>query len=65
MQRHETDAVSLTFGLIFLVLGIVFLTGSVNPFDFVSVWALPAGLLATGLVLAAAALTRYRNHREP
>ncbi|HWC14102.1 MAG TPA: hypothetical protein VG929_05860 [Actinomycetota bacterium] len=65
MQRHDTDAVSLTFGVIFLVLGIVFLTGSVNPFDFVSVWALPAGLLATGLVLAAAALTRYRNHREP
>ena len=65
VQRHETDAVSFTFGLIFLILGIVFLSGSVNPFDFVSVWALPAGLLAIGLVLAALALTRYRNNREP
>lgn len=64
MQRHETDAVSLVCGVIFTVIGVLFLSGRVDAFDFVSVWALPAALLATGLVLAAVALTRYRRRQR-
>ena len=61
MQRHETDAVSLTCGVIFLVIGVLFLSGEVDAFDFVADWALPAALLAIGLVLGAVALGRYRR----
>lgn len=64
MQRHDTDAVSLAFGAIFLIVGVVFLTGSVSAFEFVSIWALPTTLLATGLVLAAVAIVRYRRNRQ-
>lgn len=63
MQRHETDAISLACGGIFLMIGVVFLTGRVDAFDFVSVWGLPAVLLATGIVLGAVALTRHRRAR--
>jgi uncharacterized membrane protein HdeD (DUF308 family) len=64
VQRHETDAVSLAFGVILLAIGLVFVSGSVNASDFVSLWALPSALLATGIVLAAVALTRYRRNRQ-
>lgn len=63
MKRHETDAISLACGGIFLVIGVVFLTGRMDAFDFVSVWALPAALLGTGIVLGAVALTRHRRER--
>lgn len=61
MQRHETDAISFAFGVIFVVVGGLFVTGEVDAFDFVSIWALPGALLATGSVLAAAALSHHRR----
>lgn len=64
MKRHETDAISLACGGILLVIGVVFLSGRVNAFDFVSIWALPVALLATGIVLGAVALTRHRRVRD-
>ena len=65
MKKHETDVVSLAFGVILMVTGSMFGSGRVNAFDFVSVWALPGALLATGIVLAAVAVTRYRRGRKP
>lgn len=61
MKRHETDAISLVCGLIFVVVGGLFLSGRVDAFDFLSVWALPFALLAVGLVMGAIALTRHRK----
>lgn len=61
MQRHEADFVSLAFGAIFVTLGIAFLSGRVDAFDFVSLWALPIALVAIGLVLAAFAVARHRR----
>ena len=64
VRRHETDAISLACGGIFLAIGVVFLTGRVDAFDFVSLWALPGALLGTGIVLGAIALTRHRRARD-
>lgn len=64
MQRHDMDVVSLAFAAIFITIGAIFLTGTIDAGEFVSVWALPAGLLATGLVLGGVALARYRRHSE-
>ena len=61
MQRHETDPISLAFAVIFLTIGGAFLFGDVDAFEFVSVWALPAVLLATGILLGAVALGRHRK----
>lgn len=61
MQRHETDPLSLAFAFIFLTIGGAFLFGDIDAFEFVSVWALPAVLLATGIVLGAVALNRHRK----
>lgn len=61
MQRHETDPLSLAFGIIFAAIGGAFLFGDLDAFEFVSVWALPAVLLATGIVLAAVAIARHRK----
>lgn len=65
MKRHETDLFSLAVGVILLITGLLFVSGRVDAADLVSVWALPAGLLATGIVLAALALTRFRRGRQP
>lgn len=64
MQRHDTDAVSLAFGLIFVTIGGAFLTGRIDAFDFVRTWALPVLLVATGVVLGAVAVSRHRRSKE-
>jgi hypothetical protein len=56
---------SLVFGVILMITGLLFVSGRVDAADFVSVWALPAALLATGIVLATVALTRYRRRQQP
>jgi hypothetical protein len=61
VQRHETDPLALAFGAIFVAIGGAFLFGDVDAFEFVSVWALPAVLFATGIVLGAVALARHRT----
>ena len=63
MHRHETDAISLAFGIIFVIVGGLFVSGRVDGFDFVSIWALPGALFAIGLVLASVALSRHRGRR--
>jgi cytochrome c-type biogenesis protein CcmH/NrfF len=64
MTRHETDVVSLGFAIVFIGIGASFLTGTVNVTRFLAVWALPMGFLATGIILGAAALTRYHRRQE-
>lgn len=61
MGRHETDFLSLTCAVLFLSIGILFLTGEVDPAEFVRVWALPIALLGAGLVLGALGLARHRR----
>jgi hypothetical protein len=61
MGRHETDFLSLTFAVFFLSIGGLFLTGEVDPAEFVRVWALPIALLGAGLVLGALGLARHRR----
>lgn len=61
MVRHETDFLSLTFAVLFLSIGILFLTGEIDPAEFVRVWAFPVVLLGAGLVLGALGLARHRR----
>lgn len=64
MGRHETDFLSLTFAVLFLSIGILFLTGEVDPTEFLRLWALPVALLGAGLVMAALGLARHRRLRR-
>src|SRR3712207_4273442 len=64
MDKHETDFLSLTFAVMFLAIGVLFLTGEVDPAEFVRVWALPVALLGGGLVLGALGLARHRRLRS-
>ena len=61
MGRHDTDILSLTCAVIYLSIGILFLTGDVDPAEFLRVWALPIALLGAGLVLGALGLSRHRR----
>lgn len=61
MGRHETDFLSLTFAVLFLSVGVLFLTDEVDPAEFVRLWALPVVLLSAGLVLGALGLARHRR----
>lgn len=61
MGRHETDFLSLTFAVLFLAIGVLFVTGEVDPAEFIRVWALPVALLGAGLVLGALGVTRHRR----
>jgi hypothetical protein len=61
VQRHETDPLSLALGLVFVAIAGAFLFGDVDAFEFVTVWALPTLLFATGVVLGALAIGRHRR----
>ena len=63
MKRHDTDFVSAIAGLLFVFLGAILLGGRVEADDFSALWALPASLIAIGLVVAAAAANRYKSVR--
>lgn len=61
MDRHQTDLLSMTFALIFMAIGILFLTGRVDAGDFVRMWALPIVLVSAGLVMGAFGLARHQR----
>ncbi len=63
MDRHRTDVVSLSFGLIFALLGAAFASGRIDGGEFIRLWALPSLLIAAGIVLAAVAAARYQRTR--
>lgn len=64
MGRHRTDAISLSFGLIFTLFGAVFASGRIDGGDFIRVWALPVVLIGAGVVLGAVAVARYERARS-
>jgi drug/metabolite transporter (DMT)-like permease len=64
VKRHSTDFVSAIAGLLFVFLGAVMLGGRVEVDDFSGAWALPALLIAVGLVVAAAAANRHKSVRD-
>ena len=64
MGRHPTDVVSLSFGLIFTLLGAAFASGGIDGGEFIRVWALPSLLIAAGVVLAAIAVARHQRIKE-
>lgn len=64
MGRHPTDLISLSSGMIFTLLGVVFSTGRVDAGDFLRIWALPVVMIGAGLVLAAVAVARYQRARS-
>ncbi|HEY7874901.1 MAG TPA: hypothetical protein VIG64_07235 [Actinomycetota bacterium] len=63
MGRHDTDFVSAIAGILFLVIGGVLAGGRVEADDFSAMWALPAVLIAVGLVVAAVAANRFKSGR--
>jgi peptidoglycan/LPS O-acetylase OafA/YrhL len=65
VKRHDTDFVSAIAGLLFVFLGAILVGGRVEADDFSAAWALPAVLIAIGLVVAAAAANRHRALRSP
>ena len=58
MRRHPVDLISLAFGLIFLAVGTVFVTGRVDAADLGTGWIAPGALLAAGVLLGAMVLNR-------
>lgn len=64
MGRHPADVISLSFGLIFMLLGIVFSSGQIDAGDFLRVWAVPVVMIGAGVVLAAVAVARYQRGRS-
>ena len=64
MGRHPSDLISLSFGLIFTLLGVVFSLGKIDAGDFLRVWALPVVMIGAGVVLAAVAVARYQRARS-
>lgn len=66
MQRHETDGVSLVWGLIFLVIAAVSLTGFTVDVSIDPRWVFPLAMVALGgvaLVISMSRLGRRNGER--
>ena len=63
MGRHPTDVISLSFGIIFTLLGAAFASGGIDGGEFIRVWALPSLMIAAGVILAAMAIARHQRIR--
>lgn len=64
MRRHDLDGLSLGAGLLFLALGIAFLTGRVDVLRLELVWLWPALALLAGVVLLAGVRRRLQEFAE-
>ncbi len=51
MKRHEFDPISAVFGLLFVILGLRFLTGEVTLAELDFNWLWPVAAVALGLAL--------------
>ena len=58
MQRHDVDLISLTFGLLFAVAGLVLLTGDATRGTVWLGWAGPAVAIGLGVLVLAAVWPR-------
>lgn len=62
MDRHELDLLSLLFGLMFAVVGLVLLTGDPARGSVSMAWAGPAAAIGLGLVVVLAVRPRREEH---
>ena len=60
MKRHDTDALSLLFGALFTVVGLVLLSGDPSRGSVSFAWAGPVAAIAVGL-LVILAMARARD----
>ncbi len=58
MKRHPLDLVSLVPGLLFVVVGIVSLTGALDVLRIDYMWVWPAIAIVVGIILLASLLRR-------
>ncbi len=66
MRRHELDALSLVFGLLFLVVGIVFFVARPDIAEIGPRWIWPVPALALGLLVFLYGVKRIpRTDRVP
>ena len=61
MWRHELDGVSLGFGLVFAVVGTVFLVSEVDVTRVSWEWVTPAAAIVAGAAILAATLRRLTS----
>jgi hypothetical protein len=64
-QTHPVDTISLAFGIIFVILGAVFLFGDIDASSIDIAWAWAGFLGAVGLLLLAIGFRRYRRLDAP
>lgn len=63
MTRHSTDLVSLSFGILFAVVGVVL---AVERLDSISLtWIVPVTAIVLGIVLVVAGSSRRSPKGEP
>lgn len=62
MDRHALDPLSLLFGLLFSVVGLVLLTGDPARGSISLAWAGPAAAIGVGLLVVLAARPRREEH---
>ena len=63
MKRHDTDALSLLFGALFSVVGLVLLSGDPSRGSVSLAWAGPVAAIAVGL-LVILAMARSRDRAQ-
>ena len=61
VHHHELDPISLAFGVIFTLLGAVFLFGDIDAANVSMAWAWAALFGAVGLLLLAVGIRRHRQ----
>lgn len=61
MERHELDLTSLISGVLFVGLGLLFLTDRIGGFDLPVRWIWPVLLIGLGLAFLASGQTADRD----
>lgn len=64
MRRHDPDYFSLAGGLLFTILGIVFVTAALTDWSLDGRWLAPIMLIALGIGGITASLAASRRQRE-
>lgn len=65
MRRHDVDGLSLAFGLVFIAVGLVFLSGDPVHGTISLAWAGPIVAIGVGLLVVLAARPRREHAPDP